>query len=207
MLHHQRCHKPSPNCSGGTIVVKVLKFEDIPGRPHTNAVKQRRVPRSCQHVGQAKRREEATKEQEVRGTCLGRRHAQAPLEAPATQHKTTGDTHVRANAPHTLSDTKRKNKNTREVSKDGRTLPAAPPEEIRASPRTRLKKFSIVFPFRKATCTRVSSDTGSPFPAPPTAQPGHSVGFTTGKEQVNHRRDIALSVRFTFCLQHIQNTG
>ena len=64
-----------------------------------------------------------------------------------------------------------------------------------------------MFPFKKATCTRVSSDTGSPLAAPPTAQPGHSVGFTTGRSRLTVRRDTALRVRFTFCSHHIKNTG
>ena len=127
---HQRCHKPSPNCSlGRTIVVRVPKFEDIPRRPPMQLNR-------GEFNAPGKRREEATKEQEVRRKCLGRRRAQAPPDAPATLRKTTGDTHVRANAPHTLFDTKRKNKNTRKLFKDGRTLPAAQPAETRASPRT-----------------------------------------------------------------------
>ena len=45
----------------------------------------------------------------------------------------------------------------------------------RVTAQTRLNKFSIVVPFKKAMCTRSISDTGSTLPAPPTAQPSDSV--------------------------------
>ena len=102
---------------------------------------------------------------------------------------------------HTLCLTqKRRNKNTRKAPKGGRTLPAAPPEQTRASPRTRLNKIIDSFPFQKGYVHTGELWHRWSLPRSTNRSPGHSVGFTTGKEQGNpqtrHCTQCALYVLF-----------
>ena len=75
--------------------MKELKFEAISGCPHTDAVEKRRVPLSCQHVSQAKRREEAKKNRKSEEHIFvdaTRKHINVRTNAPPTEKMQTFET-------------------------------------------------------------------------------------------------------------------
>ena len=98
---------------GRAVVAQVLKFEDIPRRPTPTQLKRGEF-HVLANMWDTRNDKKKQPKQEIRGNC----------RTNATRTEKLMPTFE----PLCLTLRERKNKNTGKVSKDGRTLPAAPPE-------------------------------------------------------------------------------